>query len=522
MKHFLQKHDKDITGAISGWDRIAWRGTVRWLSSVSGLYSYLQCNDILLKDFKGWAIDLTDKVRRSCDALADIWGIRKQYLRSSAIDKEALARQIAKEDGIETGPICMFSIVEPCWSPWVYPNKETKQLEISMRPRKCVWIYFYETDEKTGFGHMRIQSWLPFTVKGNSNGRHWLEQQLKAEGIDHTKSENCFRWIEDPFRAQEMMDEQLKTNWNDFLETRRKRYFGELDSLFKDNPLYYYWSADETEWATDIMFKSRQKVDRLFPILSRYGLLTSDSANVMRFMGKIDKDAKIPAGVTRDIKTDRRRRYEGVRSKHNVGRNSIKIYNKAGNVLRTETTINNTRSFKVFRKAEGSQSGKLSWQRMRKGVADLHRRAEVSQKSNERYLEALSACECSKTLLEQIEDICKRTKKDGRSVRALNPWSKKDLKMLTFLAKGEWHINGFRNRDLCGWIYPELCEKSKEQKRRLSSRTSYLIRMLRAHGLVRKVPKENRYVLTKKGHEISTLVSTASHVDSQQLIKMAA
>ncbi len=523
MKQFIDKYQKNIIGSISGWDRIAWRGTNRWLSNCDGLGCYLSMNHILLKDFKGWALDITGKLRESCDALADIWGIRKEYLRSSSVNKEELARRIAKEDGIKEGPICMFSVVEPCLSPWVYPNRESKLLELKMRPRKCVWIYFYAIDKDSGFGHMRIQSWLPFSIKGCNNGRHWLERQLISNSINYIKADNCFRWIEDVPQAQELMHKQLETNWVEYLETRRNKYFGILDSLFGDTLMNYYWSADETEWATDIMFNNSRKLDRLFPILARYGLLMSDSTSVLRFLGKIDADAKLPARISRGgIHGDRRRTYEGVRVKHWVGRNSVKVYNKAGSVLRVETTINNPRDFKVFRSANDDPERNPSWLPMRKGVADMHRRSEISQKSNERYLDAISGCKDDITLFEQINGMCCRIRKKGRSVRALNPWSKNDYQILLFLAQGQWHINGFRNKDLCKYLNPRLNKLDAKQKRRLSARTSYLLRMLRSHGLIRKVPKVNRYILTSKGMRNAALVRASSLVEAQTLMDMAA
>ncbi len=522
MKHFEEIYHKKLIGSISGWDRMAIRGTIRWLSSCEGLGSYLSVKHILLKEFKDWAMDLTGRLRLSCDAMADIWGIRKTYLQSSSVNKEELARQIAKEDGIDSGPICMFSVVEPCWSPWLQANRKTKRLELTMRPRKCVWIYFYAIDECTGFSHMRIQSWLPFGIKGCINGRHWLERQLVAEKIGYIKSGNCFRSIEDVPRAQELAMDQLKTNWKELFEGWRKKYFGVLDQLFGETPMSYYWSADETEWATDMMFRNTHELDRLFPLLTRYGLLISDSTSVLRFLGKIDKDAALPGRISGDVCGDRRRRYEGVRVKHSAGRNSVKTYNKAGNVLRVETTINDTRAFKVFRRANDDSERKPSWLPMRKGVADMHRRAEISQKSNERYLNALSACKHDETLLEQIEGICRRLKMKERSVRALNPWSQKDYQFLTFLAQGEWLINGFRNRDLCRWLNPRLDHFNHKQKRNASARISYLLKILRTHRLIRKIPKENRYVLTDKGLKISTLVRAVSSVDSQQLMDFAA
>lgn len=80
MKHFEELYDDHLTGSIHGWDRISWRGTIRWLSSTHGLGSYLATRHILLKDFKDWAMDMTERVRVSCAALAEIWGVRQIYL----------------------------------------------------------------------------------------------------------------------------------------------------------------------------------------------------------------------------------------------------------------------------------------------------------------------------------------------------------------------------------------------------------------------------------------------------------
>ena len=379
MKNFKDVYHDKLIGSISGWDRLAWRGTNRWLSNRDGLASYLSFHHILLKDFKDWAMSMTARLRESCTALAEIWGIESVYLNSSSVNKEELARSIARKNGITSGPVCMLSVVEPCWSPWVYPNRNTKKLELTVRPRKCIWIYFYAIDPGTGFGHMRIQSWLPFGIKGCMNGRHWLEQQLIREKIKYIKSGNCFRWIENVPRAQQLMNDQLKTNWKELLESRRKTYFGVLDSFFGETLMNYYWSADSTEWATDMMFRNTAEVDRLFPMFAQYGLQISDSANVLRFLGKIDMDAQLPNRISGDIRGDRRRRYEGIRVKHWVGNNSVKAYNKAGNLLRIETTINATRSFKVYRKPNDDPERDLAWLPMRKGVADMHRRAEISQ-----------------------------------------------------------------------------------------------------------------------------------------------
>ena len=93
VREFMERYGGQVKGWISGWDRIALRGTIRWLSSVVGLASYLSCHNILLKDFSQWASSLTVRIRKACCDVAALLGIRTMYLRSGSVDKEALARR---------------------------------------------------------------------------------------------------------------------------------------------------------------------------------------------------------------------------------------------------------------------------------------------------------------------------------------------------------------------------------------------------------------------------------------------
>jgi len=522
MEKFMERYGSEVKGVISGWDRIAFRGTMRWLSSPRGMATYLSKRSILLKDYAKWVSSLTDRIRRGCDAVADLLGIRRLYLRRSAVDKDDLARGIAKERSIQTGPICMFSVVEPSWSPTVVGSRQSRRLEMEMRLRKCIWIYFYFNDARLGFGHVRLQTWAPFGIKGNLNGRHWLEPRLIEAGIPYVKQDNSFRWIADPVRAQALMDAQLRTDWRSLFEGLVDQYFPLLRGLFPDGPMHYYWSVDESEWATDLMFRNTATLDRLFPMLARHALTVSDSASVMRYLGHIGPNATLPGRVTGDIRGDRRRRYEGLCVKHHVGRNSIKAYNKAGNVLRVETTINASRAFKVFRAANDTTGRAPTWLPMRKGVADMERRSRVSQAANQRYLNALAAASTNETVLEIVQEACRRTTRNGRPVRALNPFGPHDFHLLRFLTQGQWTVNGLRNRDLAHWLDPNADSLSLPERTRLSSRASRLLGILRAHGLIRKVPRTHRYTVTHKGARIAALIIAASTIDGQTLVEKAA
>ncbi|MFO0793123.1 MAG: hypothetical protein U0586_03575 [Candidatus Brocadiaceae bacterium] len=84
-----------IIGAISGLDRIRFRGTMRRLASERGLSTFMNQARILLKDFSGWVNGLTAQVRESCESRAKDLGIEVRYLTGSGVDKDTLARQIA-------------------------------------------------------------------------------------------------------------------------------------------------------------------------------------------------------------------------------------------------------------------------------------------------------------------------------------------------------------------------------------------------------------------------------------------
>lgn len=305
-------------------------------------------------------------------------------------------------------------------------------------------------------------------------------------------------------RAQALLHEQLRTDWPRLLGGFACRLSPEHRKVFRKFPLRYYWSAQETEWATDVMFRSPEALARLYPGLVQHALTTQDSADVMRFLG----GRSLTPHFEGEVMTKMRRRVEGVCVKHRVKRNWIKMYDKQGSILRVETVINDTRDFKVYRTPEGRPRVKPSWQRLRKGVADLHRRAEVSQRANDRYLEALAAAECPQPLRHLVRHVCQpTTDASGRRARALNPLGE-DAELLRALGHGGFLLNGFRNRDLRAQLHG-TDPSDPVQARRRSARVGRQLRLLRAHGLIKKVSHTTRYQLTTRGRQIVHAIAAA-------------
>jgi hypothetical protein len=448
-----------------------------------------------------------------------------KYLASSQVSKEDIAREMAAKQGIHEGLVCVLTCVEPCWSFEIYRNRETKKLDLVPRPRKCLFLYHYWMHPIFGFMNARIQSWFPFPIQICLNGREWLARQMDAAGLEYARQDNCFPWVADWGKAQRLLNRQLKANWPKLLDGIARQLNPAHGKIFRNYPVSYYWSTYQSEWAIDIAFRQAAELRRLYPRLVHHGITTFSSPNVMRYLGKrIPLSGRVPQGFSGEVVSNLKHRQEGVRVKHSVNGNSLKLYDKAftvvGSVLRAETTVHNGDDFRVYRPKEGDPGGEMAWRRMRRGIADLHRRATVSRKSAERYLDAFASVEDDTTLEQLIRRLGQPRQWRGRRVRALRPFAD-DAALLEAISRGEFAINGFRNRNLQAIFFPRAANSPKERRRR-SGWVSRKLRLLRAHGLINKITGTHRYQLTVSGRKAITAILTALRSTVRQLTPVAA
>jgi hypothetical protein len=516
MQSFIQCFKDKVSGVLCGWDRVRFRGTIRWLASQSGMYSFLSGQHILLKDFRTWAMGLTAEIREATEALAGREGLKVHYLSSSALRKEEVAQAVAGERWDRDGLACILSCVEPCRSFTVGPDAKSHKLELRYHEAKCLHYYFYLRHPQIGPMHLRLQTWLPFNIHVCLNGRDWLGRQLTRAGIPYVQRDNTFTFVQDVRRAQQLLSRQLRTDWQQLLDRLLRRVHPAHARLFQP-VLEYYWSAEETEWATDVMFHSRDDLAAVYPRLIRHGMLCFGGQDVLRFLGRPGTVRQLSAAK---LQSDLKRRHEGMRLKHALNRNSVKMYDKQETVLRVETTINDPRDMKVFRTVEGNSRGGKRWLRLRKGVADLHRRAQVSQASNARYLDALATVDETPTLEQVATPVCQPVSGKSGRARALNPLAQDDARLLEAVNRGEFTVNGFRNRDLRTLLYGDA-PADPDGAKRSAAKVTRQLRLLRAHRLIRKVPHTHRYLLTDVGRTTINTLLAAKHATTQQLTQIA-
>ena len=517
MNRFIDKYSDKLLGVLSGFDRLLVKGTLRPLCYTAGMMGFLYQVEVLLKDFGEYVERVSKRLKEASLEAAQRLGRPIRYLPSSRTGKEPVARKIAEGDGITEGLICVLSCVEPCISYDIYRNRGERRLELRRRQRKCLWLYHYWMDRQWGLMSGRIQTWFPFDIYLCLNGREWLARQMDRVGMNYRRGENCFLWIEDVEEAQALMRRQLDFPWVKELEGLSLRLNPAHQEIVEHLPIDYYWTVRQSEWATDLMFRSQQALGGLYPQLVRGAMGSFGSEDVMRFLGK-----KLHGSFGGEVTSDFKARAEGIRVKHRGGANAVKMYDKHGRVLRVETTIDDPKPFRVYRPLEGDPEGEKAWRPLVRGIANLGRLAEVSQSCNNRYLDALASLDTDSPLEELMRGVSRAVRWKGERVRALRPWEEPDRRLFEAIDRGEFAINGFRNRDLRCLLFPEASSLPPEQRRRYAARVTRKLRMLRAHGIIRKVNKTHRYLLTKRGRQIVTAILQCRQVTLAQLERACA
>ncbi len=536
MKELLQKLGKRVIGVLSGFDRLLFRGHLRCVITTRGLDGYLYGAKVPMTDFDQHAKAVSRQLIEESLREPRECGCEVRYLDNSRTGKQDVAKQIAHRDGIHQGRICVLKAVEPCMSFALQRDRHTKTISLVRRQRKCLHLYHYFKHPQFGLMHVRLQTWFPFTIQVCLNGREWLARQLTAAGIGYQSHENCIWRVDDMDAAQTLFDQQRCAAWPALLNGLRRLVHPAHETIFANCPpdaRGYYWSTAESEWASDVLFQEPAEVLPLAERLVGQSMRVHGAGDVMRFLGRTVTSRGLPHGNFRGkIQSDVRCFEQGLRIKHRLNANSVKMYNRPS-VLRFETTINNPAEFKVFRTSGADPEGPRAWRSLRKNVADLYRRAQVSQTSNNRYAAAQAAVLDDDTRLKELaQSLCSRVRQPGRAKpdgsrtrsrthRALNPFSPQDLLLLETVSRGEFVISGMRNGDLRKVLFGADPTDARE-KRRCSSAVSRKLALLRAHGILRKVSKSHRYQVTAKGRQALSALLAAANATTDELTKLAA
>jgi hypothetical protein len=485
MTLLTERYAEQIAGVVSCYDRIVIMGTLPGVCYAEGMAAWLRSHGLRLFDYPRIAEPWREEIRQNAERLASEHGLTIEYLRSvHALRKEDRIRAILTQRGEQPGLVHIFSAMEPCaaFTPW--HDKASGTTTLRYKDGKCLHYYFYFIDEEFGLCYLRVPTWAPFRLQFYCNGHNWLSGQLRRAGIAVEVLDNTFRALGDSAKAQALADAFPVTQLHHTLDALAARYCPVL-AHFGTN---YHWSLMQVEYATDLIFRRQEDLRPLYESLVRTAVHAVKPDNVATFLGR-----KLTGNYTDELGNDFHTRIEGARLKHHMGPVAIKLYDKQALVLRIETTVNDVSFFRHHRTVEhrdGTTETKLA--PMQKTIYSLAPLRDLLRAANRRYLAFLSDLADPTAGVHQVERLAAPVRHEDRTYRGFNLFSAEDLALFLALARGEWHISGFRNATL-----------RRALPDRSGAQVSRLLKRLHLHGLIKKVGHTYKYYLTPTGQHVA-------------------
>jgi hypothetical protein len=475
-----ERYDDRIAGVLSCYDRVVITGTLPTVCYAEGMTRFLYASAIRIFDYPAFAQTLRERVREGATALAASAGVVIEHVTKSHIRKEAIVQRVLEQRGDHPGLVHIISAMESCdaYKPW--HDKATHRTFLRPDSGKCLHYYFYFVDAVFGLIYLRVPTYCPFRLQFYCNGHSWLARQLKAEGIGHTLADNAFVGIDDWSRAQELADGFSP----DRLHRTLDRYVEQCCPVADVFGQSYHWSLMQVEYATDLAFRSTTTLGPLYAQLVRETVISVKADQVASFLGH-----RITPQLAQEIGSQFSTRIEGTCVKHRFGKASIKMYDKAGIVLRIETTANDVSFSKHHREVEHrDRPATRDLAPVKKSIYSLIDLREILLGCNKRYLAHLSALDDFSAGVRALDRLTKPREVDGKTVKGINFFAPVDKTLLQALQNPRVNIAGIRRSDLLA-----------ELRMFSPGRVSRQLRRLRDIGVIKRVTGTYRYYLTKVG-----------------------
>ena len=500
MNRFVERFTSSIVTVLGCFDRVIFKGylPIRSDGQLNGFVDHTL--KMRRKDFLPFVEKQSQALVEHAQALAEASGVGYHYLRG-VHSKEKLVQKLLRERPQSEGLVAVLCTLENCRTVKLLYGQQRPRLVFAHRPQRVLYFYFLDPD--FGLIYVRVQTWFPFTIQVYVNGHDWLARQLQRQRIGFVQHDNAFTELDDPQRAQKLADRFVKQPWVKTLQ----RWAQQCNPLLRQPWLqggHYYWVIDQAEYSTDVLFRNPEALAQLYPRLLDHALLHFSADDILTFLGR-RLHPQFDGEVLTTCKKDRE---HGARIKHRVKNNWLKMYDKFGLMLRIETVINQPREFKVRRWCTRQGVRQLCWKPMNKGVANFYRYREVAQAANARYLDALAVVAPLPAKSQDLDRLSQPVRFRGRRRRGLNVLRPAELELFRAALLGAHRLHGLRNRDLAERLFGPAPADLNARRRR-TTRVCRLLQLLRAHGLLAKIPRSQRYRVTAKGE---TLMGSALYV----------
>jgi hypothetical protein len=338
--------------------------------------------------------------------------------------------------------------------------------------------YFYLLDEDFGPLFIKFCSYFPYAVKVCLNGHEWVQRQLAKEGIAFQRLDNGILSCDDPERLQQLCNE---------LDAAR------IDAVFRKwlARLPHPWAAEHREAGYRYQLSILQLELALTQVLDRPLAARQLVEEIIRDHLDLGRPSQVQLIFGRRVNSRTPGSFrtrvltEDVFPSLNVyyKLSRIKQYLKLGRALRTEFVINNTYDFGI---------GRL--------LSNLPALRQLGFQANRRLLSVETVSHDCFVGEEVFATLSSPIERDGQRGAALRYGDPRTMALMSALCLFFNLPDGFRNRDLRALVAQLLGSDPATYK---PGAMTYDLRRLRLHGLIRRVPRSQRYHLTALGARVA-------------------
>jgi len=351
--------------------------------------------------------------------------------------------------------------------------------------RQSVFVnhyYFYLQDPQWGPAFVKLGSYLPYPVKLCLNGHEWAKCQLRQRGIPFESLDNGFLSCAQPELLQQICDQLQPQDIQDFFDRWSHILPWPLTPLDREAGFDHRLSLWQVEFSLTHIF-NRPVMGRHFfeqVIRDNLDLGRPDRVSLL-FPNRITKRTPPPEhGYRTRVITQGVNPSLHVEFKHS----HVKQYFKEELGLRTETTINDTKDFRI-----------------NKGLENLPRLREIGQEVNRNLLEAERLSQQCVPDIEELETLGQPSIHGKKRAPALRFGVTRVMALLHALCMFLLIPQGFDHKTLHVQV-AGLLGLSLEQY--TASMMTYDLRRLRLKGLILRRPGTHRYLVTPLGLRVGT------------------
>ena len=282
LSRFITKFTSLIVAVLSCFDRVIFKGHLALAAPCELEYFVDRVLKVRRSDFmKTMAPQYSDRLVAHAQAWAKKAGRIYMY-RTGQFRKDQWAQNLIRNQGIFEGLVGILCTQETCPSFALVPGPKRPQLV--SRPRQQRVLYYYFLDPQFGLIHVRLQTWLPFTIQVYVNGHEWLAQQMVGRKLGFVQQHNAFTQLDDPAQAQHLADRFARLDWPKILDRWARQVNPLLNDMLTGYPVH--WVVDQAEYATDLLFKSRAALAGLYRALLDYAVRTFTPKDILGFLGR--------------------------------------------------------------------------------------------------------------------------------------------------------------------------------------------------------------------------------------------